>query len=912
MSNIKEMIANRKGQSLIEHNAAVAHMALTLAKEDKLAEDLPHVKQELYESIYVGALLHDIAKVNPEFQDHIKSNIVNMECEDGCLDETAAISNGKPYLLDHYRHNELSFLAMSALWGDQILKRKFVRALYGIYFHHEIPITSLEESRVRIPYIELKPFYPQLKEMVKVLVDNYLSSDYLSKQFDMLIDSAFVSFKDDEYVMALFESDRYGKLDPYSLYTLTPELEKKEGKYRFKDENINSESALRNSLDYITRIYISRADQFISSFSAEEVSQYLNNTRNSKIYTEMAHNITRHPEAVSKLAKPLITKPDCYESERFNLQCSYVEEILNPSDEKYASADIIVNAPAGFGKTAIMLMAFHKSSAKQLIVLTPRKNIVESDYKNLIDECQTLGLKYSIGMYHGTSRKMCDKNQEDIDISDDEYKALQANIVVTTVDTVLNSVIAKRNMEFTHSALTSMVAFDEYHEFYTSAALFASYVILARTRHLYARQINGNKTIYLSASPLPIYQLTSIFEKEPCFHFIPGEHEHAPCQHNKKYTFCFEELTDDISAKPNSMFMVNSIKNAQRVFKISGFQKPYDYICHSEYTDTDKGTIVNAIRDTYGKSQKGVKKVESVVSTRILQASEDISFKSLCLVHSSPESTLQSVGRCNRWGEYDQSDITYMFIPAPTYTKDGRLDDSEFIKKFRRSDAYALDVTYGKDVCNMWQAHMLQALRDKKSITLTQLYKIYNEFYRNNGDAVIRLMHDTYAKSLSALCEFNFVTTQLKQSKDSNPVTNKTRGIIKKYRTLREIGGLFYIVRYNGEEATWVDEPLSESGVAVINLLKDAGEDSNFTPGNLHTVADSLERDGLYPDLVSYLKSLSSDKKTSKKPYADQPSEIRKELKSMACNSKTPYIVFGRRYDKKLGLLATDLDVEID
>ncbi len=920
MSNIKEMIANRKGQSLIEHNAAVAHMALTLAKEDKLAEDLEY-KDKLHQSIYVGALFHDVGKVCQDFQNYLKDIMKDPVVDEADDSDSVTMPDAnRQYLDNHRRHNEISYAAMSTVFnapGQKGVKRSLVdRALYGIYYHHAIPSQSYWGDRKIIKESELTEVYPDILNIAATLADTYMSKEYTTKNFDIILNDCFTSFNTEDEIKDLL--DAYGpnrtatlaqELTPPALYKYTTELveSKSHGIPDIKKKSpnpvytYNSKASLDdimfNAYNSVVRIYISKADQFISSFSAEEVSQYLDNTRNSKIYAEMIQNFTHKPRLKSAVAKNAIVKPKEYDTVRFKEQCEIVDRIITMPGSCHSAEDIVINAPAGFGKTSIMLMAFARSQAKQLIVLTPRKNIVESDYFNLKGECKNLGLKYTIGMYHGTDKKMCSIHQEDMEVGCNEGTVLKADIVVTTIDTILNTFIAKRNIDLVHSALTSMVAFDEYHEFYTTEALFASYVMFSRVRQLYVRDAVHNKTLYLSASPLPIFKMSNT--KGSGTYYIPGEHQHASCQHSKPYKFSMVDYTPETAIPANAVLMVNSVRNTQRLY-LKGKRAEgnvFDFICHSKYITEDKSTILSKIREAYGKERKGKEKSERVIACKILQASEDISFKSLHMIHSSPEATLQSIGRCNRWGEYSQGEVTYMFVPYCD-------TDHKELKEFRSSDRHAIGKAYGSKLCSLWGKHIEDSLGGKSSITLTELYAVYNEFHQANADSILGIIEDTYAESLKTLSDARFeFAGAYEKTKNSELEPTAKRGVIKKWLNLREIGGVFYIVKYYKQDK-WISEPMSEGGIAVINLLKDAGKDNFFSAEKLQEVADQLEAGGVYEDLVAYIRSLKSKRRKGK---SDEPSDIKMQLKKMANNSRTPYPIFDRVYSEEVGLINSDL-----
>ena len=115
-----------------------------------------------------------------------------------------------------------------------------------------------------------------------------------------------------------------------------------------------------------------------------------------------------------------------------------------------------------------------------------------------------------------------------------------------------------------------------------------------------------------------------------------------------------------------------------------------------------------------GKQKRNVQK-DFVIGTHILQASLDVSFKTLNDSVLSPESTMQRIGRCDRWGGYTGGGQINIFKPDI------------------QAEKYVISNLYDDNLSKLW-FECLQKY-DGTRLNLNDLYKIYNSFsYSNRKD----------------------------------------------------------------------------------------------------------------------------------------------------------------------------------
>src|SRR5208282_4444128 len=103
-----------------------------------------------------------------------------------------------------------------------------------------------------------------------------------------------------------------------------------------------------------------------------------------------------------------------------------------------------------------------------------------------------------------------------------------------------------------------------------------------------------------------------------------------------------------------------------------------------------------------------------VASAPIIQAAMDISLTNLYDSVCSPESTLQRIGRCNRWGTYEDREPTiFLFIPD---------------LKGLNNERGAIDTIYNRQLRDLWIQHLQKKIIDSQPVTLKGWYEIYNSF----------------------------------------------------------------------------------------------------------------------------------------------------------------------------------------
>lgn len=526
-------------------------------------------------------------------------------------------------------------------------------------------------------------------------------------------------------------------------------------------------------------------------------------------------------------------------SERFEKQKEIVNSIT-------PGKTTIVKAPAGFGKTLMGVMWGFKSNKKVIWVL-PKNNISLSVYHSILEEFNNLNVSTSIQLILSGEIK---------ETNDTSLGIYESNIIVTNIDNFLSPNFKNNIMDISSLLFGADVIFDEYHELISDAPYFSLFVDIMRARNIYT----NSDTLLLSATPTNIHKLweEKLISHSKC-DILPNDSTHFKPVHNKPYIVNTHNKT--ITPKPNSSTL--TIKNTVKAAQYEKLNNPYELLMHSSFTEEDKDYRYNKLMSEYGKRSEINEHKPNIVGTHVLQASFDISFKHLIEDVISPESTLQRFGRVNRWGEFE---IAYVDIVK---------DDDNPNKK---GEISIKNILYSRNLSDLWFDYVVEKLKNKETITLTELYDLYNEFYTENGDTLYNYFNSQLIESSRYLSRIYPI--KLKDSNKNKDV--KTAGSNK----LRSINSeVFYIIQHE-EGDNWVgpftkqlyngfDVEFNEEGNVINRMLKTMVKLRNSNDDRFN-----------YNDIIDNKKYITID-------------TIRKN----AIKSNTPYITYNAYYSDELGIV---------
>ncbi|WP_348548340.1 CRISPR-associated endonuclease Cas3'' [Psychrobacter sp. KFRI-CH2-11] len=488
------ILANTNEQPLSQHLFAVGYLGY------KIIEKMQISNPKLAQAALVAGILHDIGKLDPQFQGWLKTKIgkepldTSDEIEmlpdlpdDGVHIDNSIRGHTKFTFEKHPRHHEISWLlAQSILPTDALNSNQRNQVFHGIYWHHTRPYRKDDKFFMQAKGIH-KLFLKSLKsesinnimnELSAVLNDvAQISAGYTDINFDNLIPEWNKSFK-------LTQED----LPSYKIYDELAE-----------DVDEFTVDIKPNALNNLIRTAVISADRIVSAMPAEDLTDYIKEGNLEQAIdkitiedTDLSHKIdvclagfeSRYPNSERNLAQTQAAKQ--------------LAELKETAEFDEADNIGVLQGPAGCGKTKIALEWASRTNANKIIWVCPR---VQVCLGLLTDLTQAEYLPESrIEIFTGEYKKILTNgmSMEDTpDTSESDY--FSGDIVLTTIDQVINNIISH------HKVTTQMtdfmqahVVFDEFHELIPMPAfnlLFAELIEAKKYRGVNANTLLNRPVI---------------------------------------------------------------------------------------------------------------------------------------------------------------------------------------------------------------------------------------------------------------------------------------------------------------------------------------------------------------------------------------------------------------------------------
>jgi len=587
----------------------------------------------------------------------------------------------------------------------------------------------------------------------------------------------------------------------------------------------------KNNVDrLLIRSLLISADRMSSQFNKYEVDELLNNDEKCK---SLIFPLLKNEEFV-------IIKPEHYDSERFNLQLKTIEDIKNNQTS-------VVKAPAGSGKTLLGIMW---GNGDKLLWVTPRNVVADVVYDGIIKELKALNLNnISVELYYTKKRQKC---------TDNSIPDFESDIIVTNIDNFLFPVVENNVADRQFMICSRKLVCDEVHELISDSAYFYGFINIMRLRH---RKTNS-KTLLLSATPTPLNYLWDFDFSNKKTRIYPNDETHLPAQHKNNYKINFlDDVLDNVIAEidnnkqENSLIINNSITISQQFYNDLNF----DYLLHSDFLDEDFSIINKTIMDRFGKNNTN-QEIMNVCSTPVFEASCDISFPHLYDVTKSPQSTLQRIGRCDRWGNEPLSSLTFI-----------RFTDNQ------KSNIEAIKITYDNKLMNMWYDFLKDSLKGREYVNLDELYIIYNQFESKFSKEIKGFIDIQIRLSLQNLCKIYPIKIVKDNDYDYTLETKRPTGNrFEDKEKLRgnDIGKIFFVIRIFNEDSTQEETytyPLTKKPYTTLTIDKYFDQDENSLTNvkkiikkisNLYKYPRKFTKDGYFS-----LEELAKNAKYEDKPY---------------------------------------------
>ncbi len=789
--NMSEIYANTKKQPLDQHLFAVGVVAKAIMTEFSS-------ESQLHNAAQMAGFWHDIGKLEEHFQDWLNKELrkknLNLELpENGFHIEKCSFSWEK-----YPTHNEVSALIYEILADDSVFGKEEKKAIkHAIYWHHAKPFRK--DDVVNLEQINDKLQNNNLKELIENSKSIFVS---INKLIENYFDEKSISIKGPtNYDNEIEDKD----LPKYKTYKTFGNIEKYQ------------KQISKNAKENLIRTSVITADRLVSSLSCEELQNYIDNK-------ELAGFAKKQLIQDRGLNQHIKTCFDGFEdkypnSERNEQQAKVAKDL---ADEEKDIA--VLNGPAGCGKTKIALEWALNTSAKQILWICPRVAICQSLFKDLSSDeyLPNALIEIHTGEFKYTNKQQTDQEKEDFKLKTQEH--FKGDIVLTTIDQIINGITTHRNISNLTLFMNSTIVFDEFHEYSPMAGFNILFAELIKCKKIQQNEEIQPNTLLVSATP------NYYFVKE-FLGINEDDIEGIASFNDKKYQIEFvnydESLEDENNPlyqkmAKNSFVISNTATTAQKSF-IKNQEGENSLLTHSKFTPQDRKEIFDKVISSFEKN--GNHQFDIVRSGPIIQAALNISCQNMISEMAPAENILQRLGRLNRFAEFEVATLT---IALTDNISGGRL----------KGVAYSLNRDFQWQSTKIWIDFLQNKIENAKTTTITDLYEWYQEFYKT--DSYLKIIEDDFITLLSdsvGVIENNiFEPKRIKLSKESN--------IKIKKHSLRGNSRFVQMAIYDVQNNEVLNEYLPEAITLGVNEITSYGDEENalgFMIKKHHNLINDIE-----------------------------------------------------------------------
>ncbi|WP_119344440.1 CRISPR-associated endonuclease Cas3'' [Facilibium subflavum] len=351
------LLANTRSQALSKHLFAVGFVAR------QLLETLHIDNPKLQQAAFLAGILHDIGKIDPEFQNWVNKKMGKIPesfiPEDGVhIDAPAKFSFEK-----HPRHHELSWvLAENLLAGCSLNATQRVQIAHGIYWHHTKPFRKEKDDK----FTEPRAIYEIFKK--SLIKDKF--DDIYKKTLAVLEDIVNLAEKFEMQNSIPDFSKSFSSIpDSFPAY-------KKYNKWANELKEFQA-SVRENALNNLVRAAVISADRLVSGCSLDDLEEYLaEGTLVELLDKEIYQNKSTLQTNIKQCLQGF--EASYPNSERNTAQSQAAKSLADLKKiaviNETASIGVL-QGPAGCGKTKIALEWALNTDAEKIIWVCPRVQV---------------------------------------------------------------------------------------------------------------------------------------------------------------------------------------------------------------------------------------------------------------------------------------------------------------------------------------------------------------------------------------------------------------------------------------------------------------------------------------------------------------------------------------------------------
>ncbi len=691
-----QYLANSSSQSLSKHLFAVGYIAY------KLLESAGIQRTKLKQSVFISGVLHDIGKIDPEFQKWVRKKAKKPDSytpEDGVHIDTPK----KFSFENHPRHHEISWvLAEAMLKGSSLNSNQCKQIAHGIFWHHTKPYRT-------------KDLFTDPSSIYKVF-----EKSLPNKDINEIFDIAKAVFKDVKLIAKKFEiENQLPKIsDSFNFEKETlPEFKK----YDVHADEISEfkENVKLNSLNNLVRAALISADRKVSGVSANDLDEYLS----EGTLVELLDLETEQSQFSLKtgIRNCLDNFNSKYPNSERNIEQHKTAKSL-ASIKDYSVYNQSYNigtlqGPAGCGKTKVALEWAIETDAAKIIWICPRVQVCQGLLHDLTSNDYLPD--NNIEIFTGEDKRIINQttlNDEEISETD-ESDYFSGEIVITTIDQVINSIITHTHVTTMVEVLKAHVVFDEFHELVNIPAFNLLFAELIEAKKLQDDKAN---TLLVSATP-HLFYLNEFLE------ISPNNFKHFKSFNQSKYKIDFRFYDDEIEETPliteahqGKTFVISNTASDAQIGFLRHHSKEKSVLLHSKYLKQDKAYWFDQVYESF--KHDGTCRYDVLRSGPIVQAALNISCDRMITELTCAENWLQRLGRLDRFGENNEINVYTTTIPRSF--KNEVNQKSNFAKFLNQ-----LNILHST---HAWLSFLKDRL-DSNVVTIDQLYRLYTEFYSDKG-----------------------------------------------------------------------------------------------------------------------------------------------------------------------------------